>query len=607
MKPSGDWVIGSMKRREFFRPYIHHKITVIFGIICAVVLIGIYLFLNQSLKRYTYQRIRTNLFRQTTLAKTILGESLHQCLQAGEMDRIADKIGKDLDVRATIIGLDGQVLGDSELDEKGLESVENHLYRPEVQDALRSGFGESKRFSTTIQKDMLYMAATFGQEKPQGFVRLSLPLLEIDEISGYLKKLLLISLLIAFIFSMIISYIASVFISRPIKEMSQIASDIAKGDFSRKVSVSTHDEVRDLAGAFNDMADQINARIEEVTASRSRLEAVLLSMSEGVMVVDSKCAILLMNRPLKDFLLIRDDPKGKKLLEVIRNIKIQEIAENVLDVKKEAEPSEISVHFPEEKILLIHATPVVRGRKTEGAVLVFHDITKLRQLERIRQDFVANVSHELRTPVTIIKGYAETLLEGALKDTAHAKEFLKIIYSDSNRLARLIDDLLDLSRIESGKLDLTFQPVSIKATVEHVVSELRKQARERSVIIHIDIPEDLPDILADEGAISQVLLNLLDNAIKYNQEKGSVTVSAREQGDVIHVAVCDTGVGIPEKDLNRIFERFYRVDKARSRELGGTGLGLSIVKHIVQEHKGQVAVESVIGRGSTFSFTVPKA
>ena len=432
-------------------------------------------------------------------------------------------------------------------------------------------------------------------------------MVEIDLLSGYLKKLLFISLLIAFIFSVIITFIASVFISKPIKEMAQVAGDIADGDFSRKVSTSTHDGVGDLAMAFNHMAEQISARIEEVTASRSLLEAVLLSMSEGVMVVDAKCGILLMNKPLKDFLLIRDDPAGKKPLEVIRNIDIQEIAEDVLNLKKGVECCEISLLFPEERILLVHATPVLREDRVEGAVLVFHDITELRRLDKVRQDFVANVSHELRTPVTIIKGYAETLLECALDDKGHAREFLQVIHSDSDRLARLIDDLLDLSRIESGKLNLTFRPCAIKGIVERVVLELKKQADERSVTIKVDIPEDIPDILADEAGIGQVLLNLLDNAIKYNKEKGLVTVSAGENNGYVKVEVFDTGVGIPERDLNRIFERFYRVDKARSRELGGTGLGLSIVKQIIQEHNGEVAVESLMGQGSTFSFTIPKA
>ena len=596
-----------MKMRDFFKLSIHYKVTIIFGIISAVTLIGIYFYLNNSLTEHTYQRIRTNLLKQTFLARSILDGSLNHLPEPGEMDHIADRLGKDLDIRVTIVGIDGEVLGDSELDAKQIRFVENHLSRPEIQSALKGEFGESKRFSTTIRKDMLYIAAAFRNEKQKGIVRLSIPLFEIDLLSGYLKKLLLISLLIAFIFSVIITFIASVFVSKPIKKMSRIAGDIADGDFSRKVSVSTHDEVGDLARTFNHMAEQISTRIEEVTASRSRLEAVLLSMSEGVMVVDAECSILLMNKPLKDSLLIRENPAGKKPLEVIRNIDIQEIAENVLNLKKEVESREISVLFPEERILFVHATPVLRENRVEGAVLVFHDITELRRLEKVRQDFVANVSHELRTPVTIIKGYAETLLEGALDDKEHAREFLKVIHSDSDRLACLIDDLLDLSRIESGKFNLTFRPCAIKGIVERVVSELKKQADERSVTIKVDIPDDIPDILADEAGIGQVLLNLLDNAIKYNKEKGFVTVSASENDEYIKLDVFDTGVGIPEKDLNRIFERFYRVDKARSRELGGTGLGLSIVKHIIQEHNGQVAVESLLGQGSTFSFTVPKA
>jgi two-component system phosphate regulon sensor histidine kinase PhoR len=261
---------------------------------------------------------------------------------------------------------------------------------------------------------------------------------------------------------------------------------------------------------------------------------------------------------------------------------------------------------PEEKILLVHATAVVRKKKTEGAVMVFHNITELRHLENIRRDFVANVSHELRTPLTNIKGYAETLLEGALNDKKNAKEFLEIIHTDSDRLARLVDDLLDLSRLESGQSKLDLKACSMALVAKKVISLLKKEAEDKSISISTEMVKD-EKVLADESKISQVLLNLIDNAIKYTPENGTISISAQAKAAVVEVRVSDTGIGISDKDLPRIFERFYRVDKARSRELGGTGLGLSIVKHIVQEHKGSVRVESLVGQGSTFTFTLPKA
>ncbi len=599
--------IGLAKRIDILRINIHYKITLIFTVIVAIILFGIYLYLNKNLREDTYQRIRINLTKQTYLSKTYLEEDSDKKIQGYELDKIADKIGGDLDLRATIISLDGTVFGDSELDGKDLIEVENHLYRTEVQQALKTGIGESRRFSTTVKKDMLYIATTFGRDKIQGIIRLSIPLSEIELISNRLKKTLSFSLLLAFILAIMISFLASALISKPIRNISWVARDIAHGDFSKRIQTASSDEIGDLSKTFNYMSEQIKLRLEELNLSRSRLEAVLLSMFEGVMVIDSKGVILLMNQALKDLLLVKDEPTGKKPIEVVRNIEIQEIADCALKRECDLKAAEISVLGPDEKILSIHATAVVREGNAEGAVLVFHDITNLRRLEKIRQDFVANVSHELRTPISSIKGYAETLLEGALDDKENAKDFLKIIYSDSDRLARLVDDLLDLSKIESGKLKMALRPCKIKPLIERVILRMDKQAKDKSISIKVDVPKEIPLVYADEARIAQVLLNLIDNAIKYNHHAGTVTISAKDKDKFVQVDISDTGVGIPEKDLPRLFERFYRVDKARSRELGGTGLGLSIVKHIVQVHNGEVSVQSILGQGSTFSFTIPKA
>lgn len=330
-------------------------------------------------------------------------------------------------------------------------------------------------------------------------------------------------------------------------------------------------------------------------------------MFEGVMVVDGAGTIILMNQALKSFLKIEGDPLGKSPIEAIRNLQIQEIVDATVNSDGGLISQEISALFAEEKVLLVHATPIKKDGDTQGAVLVFHDVTKLRRLEKIRQDFVANVSHELRTPISSIKGYTETLLEGALDDKENAEDFLRIILADSNRLASLIDDLLNLSRIESGILVMEARSYKFLPIVEAVLGSLKRQIADKSIRVKIDIPEDLPDILVDETRIKQVLLNLIDNAVKYNRSNGEISISAQAMNDHIKVEIADTGIGIPAKDLPRLFERFYRVDKARSRELGGTGLGLSIVKHIIQSHNGEVSLRSVEDEGSTFSFTLPRA
>jgi len=422
-----------------------------------------------------------------------------------------------------------------------------------------------------------------------------------------LKTSLVIVCLVVFPLAALFSFWISSVIFPPVRDIAFWARSIAAGDFSKKVAIPAADEMGALAEAMNHMSQRIESRVEEFIAGKSRLEAVFLNMFDGVMIIDHKGAILLMNQTLKEFLGVDQDGVGKKPLEVVRNIEIQEIADNVLNLNNRFESREITVLLQEEKVLLVHATPVFRDNQIDGAVLVFHDITQLRQLEKVRKDFVANVSHELRTPVSTIQGYAETLLEGALDDKEHAREFLRIIHDDAGRLAQLIQDLLDLSQIESGKLQLTFESCALEPVVDKVLAGLKHQAQARSIHLTKKIPARLPKIRIDAMRIAQVLFNLVDNAVKYNNAGGSVTVCARETDRGIEVSVMDTGIGIPPEDLPRIFERFYRVDKAHSRELGGTGLGLSIVKHIVSAHRAEITVDSQPGRGSTFRFTLPKA
>ncbi len=586
---------------------IHNKIAVIFITITAAILLGVFLSLSHNLQNYTYNRIKTNVTRQIRLSKSYMEDSPLNHINSYDSDYIADKIGKDLDLRVTIIGLNGTVYGDSELEGKELTKVENHLYRPEVQQALQSGIGESRRFSTTIKKDFLYIASLFSKGEKKGIVRLSVPLAEIEHLLGRLKYTLALSLLAAFILSALVSYSASLFISRPIREISRAAKDIADGDYSKKILLRSEDEIGDLSSIFNHMAGQVKSRIGEVNENKSRLEAVLLSMFEGVMVVDSKGSIIVINQPLKNVLKIEEVSLDRRPIEAIRNLRIQEITDDILNAKTGLISEEIIIIIPVERILLVHATPVKKGGKTEGAVLVFHDVTNLRRLEKVRQDFVANVSHELRTPISSIIGYAETLLDGALRDEENAVDFLNIILADSNRLASLIDDPLSLAKIESGKIMMDKIPCQLRPIAEQVLASLRGQIEEKSIAVKIDLPENMPKVLADENKLRQVLLNLIDNAVKYNQPGGEVVISAVEINNSVKVMISDTGIGIPRKELPRLFERFYRVDKARSRELGGTGLGLSIVKHIIQSHNGGVSVQSVDGEGSTFSFTLPKA
>lgn len=352
---------------------------------------------------------------------------------------------------------------------------------------------------------------------------------------------------------------------------------------------------------------KLKKNTETTEAQDAKLETVLSSMFEGVMVVDNKGEIILMNPSLRDTFLIDSSVQGRLPLEIIRNPAIADIVDKTLEGQEKLVSQEIALFFPKERTLKVNSAAIIRNNITEGAILVFHDITELRRLEKIRQDFVANVSHELRTPLTSIKGYAETLLEGALDTWDNAREFINIIYQDSNRLANLINDLLDLSKIESGKMTMSFAALEPFPMIKRAVSMMENQAKAKSITVKLDAPEELPKIKADETRFSQIMINLLDNAVKYTPDNGSVSVTAKVADNTLQIDIADTGIGISEKDLSRIFERFYRVDKARSRELGGTGLGLSIVKHIVHAHGGRVWVKSELGLGSTFSFTIPLA
>ena len=585
---------------------IHHKITFIITVIVAVILTGAFFYLNNHFKEYTYRQIEDRITREAGLAGIYLEQFFRGSMSYSAVDPIADRIGRQLNVQATILDASGSVLGDSDLDAAVLGKANNQFMHQEIQDALKNGLGKSRRYSMTAGKDMFSVARLFGNAPDQGFIRLAVPLSEMDIISHHIKHPMIGLFFSALLLTMIAGVFAFLFVTQPIRTISRVATQIAMGNYTERVSVTTRDELGDLARSMNFMSEQIHHKMEEVIADKSRFEAILLSMCEGTMVVDKNSAILLMNGVLRKLLQIDKDPIGRKPLEVIRNIRIQDIIDKVFTSQASVAAQDIGVLLDEEKILQVFAAPVLRKTEMDGAVLVFHDITALRRLENVRRDFVANASHEIRTPLTNIKGYTETLLDGALDDKDNARDFLKIIASDANRLVQLVDDLLDLSRIESGHFDLKPAPCSLEAIIDRVIAGLIKQAQCTRVNIRKDFPANLPAVQVDEPSIAQVILNLVDNGIKYNQKDGWVTISARDKEDVVRVSIQDSGIGIPAEDLPRIFERFYRVDKARSRQMGGTGLGLSIVKHIILAHGGTVSVESELGKGSIFHFTLPK-
>lgn len=381
--------------------------------------------------------------------------------------------------------------------------------------------------------------------------------------------------------------------------------DFSSGSLGPLVGPGDLSELTALTTQMGETARTLRDQLYSLWVEKGQLEAMLAHMGEGVLLLDPKGRILMLNPAAERiFGVNRDEVRGRNHLEITHNFELEQRLQKVLQAG-EPEAVEFTRARPQEQVLEARLAPVYRGEERVGALMVIHDITRFRRLERMRTEFVANVSHELRTPLTALRGFTETLLEGADEDPQTRRHFLSIMRKEADRLTALIEDLLDLSRLESGRLKVKLAEVALAELCADVVERLRPRAEQGGISLHLELPADLPSVRGDRDRLAQVLVNLVDNGIKYTPRGGEVRVTAQPEESAVRVLVRDTGIGIPRADLSRVFERFYRVDKARSRASGGTGLGLSIVKHIVEAHNGQLAVESEPGQGSTFSFTVP--
>lgn len=396
-------------------------------------------------------------------------------------------------------------------------------------------------------------------------------------------------------------------VRRPLVEIAAVARRIAAGDWDAEVRHPGSDEIGEVAVALNEISRTTREKVRQLAESKGRLEAVLANMESGVVLFDRSGRINLVNPAAERILGIgKARVAGRTYVETLRNYPLSQIIDEVLRSGK-PQGGEISLIFPSERILAAHAAPVFGERQEpQGVVLVLHDISEIRRLERVRAEFVANVSHELKTPVTAVKGFAETLLEGALYNSRACEEFVSIIAEEAERLNRLINDLLSLSRIESRELMLRLESLELGPEIKQIVDKLKPRFQKKELGLSVAVPGHPVIVRADRDRMEQVLLNLLENSLMYTPSGGHVEVGVQDESNMVVVSVKDTGIGIPPDDLPRIFERFYRVDRARSRKLGGTGLGLAIVKHLVEAHGGKVWVESELGKGSQFYFTLPK-
>ena len=511
--------------------------------------------------------------------------------------RAADSAG----ARVTLIAPDGTVVADSEVQLQDLASVANHADRPEVDAALAGRVGSNTRRSETVGRPFLYLAVPRVPASVPGVVRVAADLTSVDATLGELRSALVAGGVLALAAALALSFLLSRALLRPLWAFHAALARLASGDLAARVRWRSNDELGGLARALDRMAEDLERSHASIVDERDRLAAVLSVMVEGVLVVDAEERIVLANPRLRELLGIRGEIEGLRPLAAVRNADVDDALRAAL---AESQPvhREISLAGVERRVLAVHAASFAIG-DAKGAVAVFHDMTEVRRLETVRRDFVANASHEIKTPLTAIRGFAETLLSNDLP-ARDARSYLEIILRHSERLSRLVEDLLELSRLESGKFTLEPEELDIGALAAKLCRDLEPRLRERGISVRIGA-EGAPRAYADVRVVEQILQNLLDNALKYSDPDREIELRVSAQGEAVRVDVVDQGIGIPEGDRARIFERFYRVDRGRSREQGGTGLGLSIVKHLVQACGGDVWVESTPGVGSTFSFTLP--
>jgi two-component system phosphate regulon sensor histidine kinase PhoR len=577
-------------------------------LLTTLLAIGLFFIVFSSALDRFYQRAMTE--HLESLSRFAAGQVADRFnpTEVAYLNTVTTRLGSESPARVTLILPDGTVAGESD---KSREQMENHLNRPEIQDALRTGRpASSTRYSESVRKNMLYVALPlYRNGELTGFVRTAMPLMKMQETLHGIEKTLLISSAAVLVLVAAFSWILSGRISRPLERIRQGAERFAKGDFSQRLPVAGSSETGTLAETMNQMAAQLEERLQTVSKERNQREAVLSSMVEGVLAVDTTGHIISLNKAASKFFSVfqAENASGRSLEEVFRNVKLQRFVAEVLE-GQETRECELTVQNNETYYLQARGANLlgVQGRRI-GAVVVFNDVSRLRRLENLRRDFVANVSHELKTPITAIKGFVETLLDGAMNDPAEADRFLKIVARHADRLNSIIEDLLMLSRLEQGgKEAMEMQSVELAGILHSAVDVCEQRAAEKKIMIGVECPEPLRATV-NPPLIEQALINLIGNAVKYSTDGKTVTVSAVAEPGGIKLSVKDQGYGIEEKHFERLFERFYRIDKGRSRQEGGTGLGLSIVKHIAQAHGGTVSVQSRYGQGSTFTIFLPAA
>ncbi len=567
-------------------------------------LVAVLLLAGPELRERAMAQARDGVLAEARLMARVVAEPMARGIEGPGLDAIVDAAARDIRARATIVARDGRVLADSSASGADLAAIENHGSRPEVLEALQRGVGTAVRTSATVNRALLYAAVPIDHDgRRLGVARVAFSLEGVEAEARALQRAILAAAALAFVIAAALSALLSAPLVGPLREIMQKAREFAAGHLDARIAVDRRDELGELARILNLSSERLRERLEENARDRARTDAILSAMEDGVLAVDARGVVVVANRALQAGLGL-ESPTGRHYLEVIRQPEVGAVIEHVLR-SGERRQEEVEIQRLRRAYALSGVSFPGPAGQAPGAVLTFHDVTERRRVDRIRRDFVANASHELRTPLTSIRGFVEALEDGALQDEQNAGRFLGKIRTHADRMATLVEDLLELSRLESGQQAPVLDEVPCAEVADDVVASFAALAARKPVSLVHEDRGALP-VVTDADRLRRILEALVDNAIKYTPGDGHVIVRTRpgEAGAAV-VEVEDDGPGIPAEHLPRIFERFYRVDKARSRELGGTGLGLSIVKHLAEGMGGTVSVASEPGRGSRFSVTLP--
>lgn len=589
------------------------RLSLILMVLVGISMLAAGLIMAQVFKDSHITALEDNMAREINLISSTVelpqskGDSKNMAYYTEQAKKLDQLTGS----RVTFISSNGKVIGDSESDPA---KMENHSNREEIVSAKQLGStGRAIRYSSTIHADMLYIAKHMAPDTGgfDGYIRLSMSLETVRE--GLYKgwTLMIGGLVVLFLAAALTSYRVAIGLTRPLEHITMVAHRISKLDYDARVDLERNDEIGQLGQAINGMADSLQQQLKRIRDNEDLLQSVLSNMTGGILMVDTADRIALVNKEAERILKLKDTAMlGRLYHEIKRSYELTRFMDEGIS-RKEYMREERTIYDPEEKILHFDSVPMFEDDGSyRGMLFLLQDVTEIRKLEVMRSEFVANVSHELKTPIAAVKGFAETLLTGGVEDKETERTFLQIIYDEGDRLNRLIGDILELSKIESRRVPLEYSPVHVHSLLSSIFEVLKSSASQKSITMKLEVPEEL-FMEADEDRLRQIFMNLLSNAISYTLDGGRVKVSVEnlyeegEEEEKVRFLISDTGIGIPKKDLPRIFERFYRVDKARSRSSGGTGLGLSIVKHLAELHDGSIRVDSKVGEGTTFFLDLP--